>query len=127
MYWIIFAIVSIIILLILTQRNNKDTKEHFYWEPRWFGKESPDCYSEKPENCLNFSNCGFCSNQGLNKCLPGDANGPYFKGNCGKWLYSNYEDRHIFKEKVTSPVNSWDTFYDDYEATYPSPVSWSAL
>ncbi|ARF09602.1 hypothetical protein Indivirus_1_225 [Indivirus ILV1] len=123
MYFIIFAIIIIVILLILTQ--NK--KETFYWEPKWHGEESPDCYSEKPKNCLKFSNCGLCLNKGLDQCLPGDANGPYFEGNCNGWVHSNYDDRHIFNEKVTSINDSWDRFYSDYEATYPSPISRSSL
>ncbi|MCJ7636536.1 MAG: hypothetical protein MUO21_03520 [Nitrososphaeraceae archaeon] len=137
MRWIIFATLIIIIVLILTQ--NKSNNEHFseninpllsnvpttYGDPKWQGKLSSDCYTEKPENCLNFSNCGICMNNGT--CIPGDQDGPFFQGGCNGWLYSNYADRKIFNEKVTSIVPPWDTFYPDYEATFPSPVSWAAL
>jgi len=123
MYIVILIVITSIILLLLLSQKNK--AEHF-WEPKWHGEESQDCYTEKPENCLKFSNCGFCSNQ-CDKCIPGDKDGPFYRGNCGKWLYSNYGDRHIFNEKVTSVTSPWDRFYPGYEATFPSPVSWSAL
>ena len=91
-----------------------DNKEHFHWEPRWTGPVSNDCYTEKTKDCLNYSNCGICLSDNP-KCIPGDAQGPFFKERCTGWAHSNYYDRHIFDEKVTTITPSWSEFYPEYE------------
>jgi hypothetical protein len=98
--------------------NPSNQVEHFYWEPKWHGPKSNDCYTEKPQNCLKFSNCGICLNN-KNKCIPGDAHGPLFKERCNGWVHSNYNDRYIFGEKVTTMTPSWGQFYPDYEYWAP--------
>lgn len=122
------AILAIVLLIIFLSLNTQN-KEHFQWEPRWKGLQSQDCYTEKPENCLKYSNCGFClNNDGKQpKCIPGDNDGPMFQEHCPAWMHSNYYDRHIFGEKVTRITPSWAQFYPEYEYTAPSPISRSAL
>ena len=127
MIYLFLAIIGILLLCVLLMRINVNQKlEHFYWEPRWVGPKSNDCYTEKPENCLKFSNCGICLNN-KNKCIPGDEQGPLFKERCNGWAHSNYYDRHIFGEKVTTITPSLSQFYPDYEYWAPSPTSRSSL
>jgi hypothetical protein len=120
MWCYILGFIVIILLIIYVMKNSN--KEHFEWEPRWKGPQSRDCYSEKPENCLDYANCGFClGTDGAKKCIFGDADGPLFQERCPAWAHSNFYDRYIFNEKVTTIVPSWAQFYPDYEAWYPFP------
>ncbi len=127
MYWIIFTIVLVLIFIILYYLTNYRKTDNFYNVssvlPKWQNQISQDCSTEKLDNCLNFSNCGICND----KCVFGDEEGPLFTGLCKNWLYSNYRDRKIFNEKVTSNTLPWSTFYPEFEATFPSPISRSAL
>jgi hypothetical protein len=92
------------------------------WNPLQVGPESLDCYKESPETCLNFANCGLCHQGNRVSCKPGDSMGAFFDETCMGWTHSNYYDRHIFKEKVTTTVPSWSKFYNqDYEIWYPDP------
>ena len=135
MYWIIFIVTIMAIIIFITisksKKENFNTYDSYNFYnvssvpyPKWQGELSQDCSTEKLDNCLNFSNCGICNN----KCVFGDEDGPLFTGqNCNNWLYSNYRDRKIFNEKVTRVTPSWSTFYPDYEATFPSPISRATL
>ena len=105
----------------------KTTELFEQWDPLWVGKMSLNCYNETPDTCMNYSNCGFCINGGKKKCVPGDTQGPFFAGNCGRWMHTNYYDRHIFGEKVTTITPSWDEIYPDYELWSPSPISRATL
>jgi|688.fasta_scaffold191440_2 hypothetical protein len=128
--WIIFLIFIILCSIFLFFNNNAiktNNTEHFQWDPLWVGKTSLDCYNEKPKDCLSYSNCGLCWKNGIKKCIPGDTQGPFFKERCHAWEHTNYYDRHIFGEKVTTVKPSWDQFNPGYEVMYPSPVSRSAL
>jgi hypothetical protein len=99
------------------------------WNQSQFGQNFVDCYNLPPNKCLNYSNCGLCIKNGHPpKCIPGDEQGPLFKEGCDKWAYGDYYDRNNFAEKVVRVVDPWDKFYPtDYEASYPSPISRSAL
>jgi hypothetical protein len=118
MWYLILGLVIALVLLFTYSQN----KEHFNWEPRWKGPQSTDCYTEKPENCLNYANCGYCLGTGNKppKCIPGDNDGPLFQERCPAWVHSNYYDRYIFDEKVTKITPSFAQFYN-YEAWYPWP------
>jgi len=123
MILLIFVALCFIFLLV-----KEGKTEHFQqWDPLWIGKSSNDCYTEKPKDCLAYANCGLCYKDGKKKCLPGDTQGPFFAEGCRAWEHTNYYDRHIFGEKVTTITPSFDKFLPGYEIMYPSPVARSAL
>jgi hypothetical protein len=124
MYALLLLFVVICLIFFLAKENNK---EHFQWDPLWVGNQSLDCYGETPRDCMKYSNCGLCYQYGKKTCLPGDNQGPYFKEGCDAWKYTDYYDRHIFGEKVTTTSRDWSYRAPDYEIVYPSPVSRSAL
>ncbi len=112
---ILFIGVVIVVYLIINIFNDK---EHFEWQPLQFGPESSNCYKLDNKSCLKYTNCGICNDL----CVPGDVNGPYFKGGCDDWTYTNF-DNHIFGEKDTSVTPSFDKRYIDYEQWATAPVS----
>jgi hypothetical protein len=64
---------------------------------------------------------------GVKECIPGDEQGPLFKEDCQGWIYTNYYDKFIFRDKCTTKTRPWNTFYPEYEARYPSPISRATL
>ena len=119
--YIIALVVLIAIAIVFIKRGQT---EHFEtgWNPLWVGQKAKDCYSLGPNDCLDFENCGICRTGSTLQCVPGDTNGPYFKENCNQWMHTNFYDRHIFGEKVTTITPSWDQFAPEWEAKYPSPI-----
>jgi hypothetical protein len=137
--WILFLIILFIVLqknynsTTATTTNNhienysnelynniKLSNENNAWDQLQEGPISPNCYNLSYKKCLDCSNCGICLINGQPpQCVPGDEQGPFFKSNCDKWLYSNFYDRRIFNEKITSITDPWNKFYPDYEAWYP--------
>ena len=107
--------------------NYNHKKEHFQWDPLAVGKTSLDCYTETTRDCTKYSNCGLCFKNGKGKCIFGDVNGPFTKANCDGWMYTNYYDRHIFGDKVTTYNVPWSHIYNFYEVWYPSTVSNASL
>lgn len=107
--------------------DKNENREHFQWDPLWVGKTSLDCYGETTKDCMNYSNCGLCYKDGQRKCLPGDSQGPFFEERCKGWEHTNYYDRHIFGEKVTTLRPSWDAVLPGYETVYPSPIAVQTL
>ena len=97
------------------------------WDLNWVGNLSKDCYKLNKRDCMKYANCGLCMENGQSKCVPGDVQGPYYKETCDQWVHTDYYDRHIFGEKVTTISPPWSKFYPDYETWWPSPVSRSAL
>ena len=116
-----YLLLLIVFIIIYYNLNNY---EHFILDNNVIAN---DCYSLSNETCNNYSNCGLCIKNGKSTCVPGDVHGPSFTESCQKWKYTNYHDRHIFNESVTTITNPWNTIYPDYQIWYPSPVSWSAL
>lgn len=85
------------------------------------GNISEDCYSLTPDKCMDFQNCGLCLIKGKSpQCVPGDVEGPYFKDSCDRWAYTNYNDRQMFSEKVTTVTAPWNFPYPDYDTWYPT-------
>ena len=76
---------------------------------------------------MDYSNCGLCMKDGKIECIPGDVQGPFFKEDCQGWMHTNYYDRYIFGERVTTITPPWNRFYPDYETKYPSPKSRATL
>lgn len=100
------------------------------WNINNKGPMAPDCYNLSPDSCLNYSNCGLCINttHKLSKCVPGDEQGALFESGCDKWKYTNFYDRDYMGKCYKSTTPSFDKFYpSDYELSYVSPVSRSAL
>ncbi len=99
----------------------------FQWDPLWVGRTANDCYNLHPDQCMQYSNCGLCQKGANIECVPGDEQGPLFKETCEGWGHTNYYDRGIFGETVTTVTPPWSKIYPDYEAWYPSPVARSSL
>jgi hypothetical protein len=97
------------------------------WDLNWVGPAHKDCYKLKDRDCMKYSNCGLCVLNGQMQCVPGDKHGPTFKEGCEQWIHTDYHDRHIFDEKVTTVSPSFDYKYPDYEAWWPSPKSRATL
>ncbi|QKF94316.1 hypothetical protein QKU48_gp0858 [Fadolivirus algeromassiliense] len=121
---LLFIITCFAFFLLQEKANNL---EHFQWDPLWVGKTSLDCYSETPRDCLSYSNCGLCRQGMTQKCLPGDEQGPFFTEGCDTWKHTNYYDRHIFGEKVTTTSRDWSYRIPEFPIYFPSPVSRAAL
>lgn len=96
------------------------------WDPAWTNQTSKDCYLENIKDCTKYANCGICYKDGVKECIPGDYQGPFFKEDCELWEHTNFYDRFIFGEKVTTISQPWNIFRD-IEAKYPSPISVSTL
>jgi len=105
----------------------KESKESNYWGLQDMGIKAKDCYALSNKDCMNYSNCGICYKDGKGMCIPGDVQGPLFKEDCEQWQYTNFYDRHIFGERVTTITPPWNKFYSEYEARYPSPISRATL
>ena len=132
MIYLFLTIIGIMLLCVMLMSINVGKKEHFQWEPKWEGAVSRDCYTEKPGNCLKYSNCGICLNNcdkdgnfKKSKCMPGDINGPLFTETCNKWKYSNYDT--MYDETVTDVTDPWSKRYTTYESVWPSPVAVQTL
>lgn len=99
------------------------------WNQLRNGQRSIDCYNLPLNKCTKYSNCGICLNKdGTSECVPGDNEGPLFKDDCDKWIHTDYDARHGLAETITNMVDPWSKYYaHDYEASYPSPISRSAL
>lgn len=131
----IFVIIIIGFVIFTNYSNNKepfynlpDTSENAYWDQyNWVGKRALDCYDLNKRDCMKYSNCGLCLKDGKQNCIPGDAQGPFFKQDCQGWQYTDYRDRYIFGEKVTYLTPPWSKFYPDYEARWVSPQSRATL
>lgn len=102
-------------------KNIKEGKDNDYWDLVGMGMKAKDCYALNNDQCMNYSNCGICYKDGKSQCIPGDTQGPFFKEDCEQWQHTNYYDRHIFGERVTTISPPWNKFYHEYEARYPSP------
>lgn len=76
---------------------------------------APNCYELNENNCVKTINCGICSKNGQNKCVPGDEHGAFFTSTCDLWKH---------KEDTVYP---WSKFYPEYEMLQPSPVVRSTL
>jgi len=96
-------------------------KHNDSWNQLEVGKTAIDCYNLSEKDCMNYSNCGLCLKDNKKKCIPGDVHGPLAEETCDGWAYTNYYDRFIFGEKVTTITPSWSKFYSDYEVKFPSP------
>lgn len=105
----------------------KEGNDNDFWALKGMGIKAKDCYSLSGKDCLNYSNCGLCYKDDKAQCIPGDTQGPFFKEDCEQWEHTNYYDRHIFGEKVTTITPPWNKFYSEYEARYPSPQSRATL
>jgi hypothetical protein len=105
----------------------KEGKENNAWEQLGVGKKAIDCYKLDPNQCLQYANCGLCIKGKERTCVPGDEQGAFFKDDCQAWEYANRYDGYIFGEVRTSVTAPWNTFYPDYEARLPSPISGAAL
>lgn len=125
MYWLLLLFIVICLIFFLIKE--KDNKEHFQWDPLWVGKTSLDCYGETPRDCMTYSNCGLCRQNGKQVCMPGDNQGPFFNEGCDTWKHTDYYDRHIFGEKVTTTSRDWSYRVPDYAIYYPSTVSRATL
>jgi len=65
------------------------------------------CGYKNRSNCNNCVNCGYCINEdGYGECVPGDANGPYFRKDCAYYEYNN-------------PYYSYGAFPYYYPYNYP--------
>jgi hypothetical protein len=126
---IILFILVIIELYDYFYHPKKYEREHFEsgWDPLWVGQRSLDCYKENKRDCMQYSNCGLCLKDGQMNCVPGDVQGPFFEDQCQHWIHTDYYDRHIFGEKVTSISPPFSQFYPDYETYYPWPGSVQTL
>lgn len=126
---LIISIILIILVILLFWIYSKNKQEHFdaelnaehhLWDPAWVGKKALDCYSLDKRDCMKYSNCGLCLKDGKMECIPGDEQGPLFKEGCRGWMHTNYYDRNIFGERVTTISPPWSHQYADYEAWFPS-------
>lgn len=120
---IIFTLILLYILWYLnTYFYNKESFNVMNIGNGQYTKLSNDCYTESPETCLNYSNCGLCQKNGKQKCLPGDVNGPYYHLGCNEWEYlDNYDERIYDKKNLVNTV-PFDHYYpNDYEMWYPPP------
>lgn len=113
--------VALILILILLIFIFDDKNESFNWDLKANGGESPDCYGETLRDCLKYNNCGICSKNNKKTCIPGNVDGPYFEERCSGWTYTDYDDLHIFGEKVLKNVDPWNRNLPGYEIIYPSP------
>jgi len=71
---ILGAIIIFFILYLL-----KEKKETFEY--------CTDCNHKSYNKCINCTNCGVCIKDDKMYCEPGDANGPYKRIDCNKWLH----------------------------------------
>lgn len=135
----VFHIILIILIFLLLLKlsdyilnvepfyNLPDYANHNYWDLNQVGKIANDCYELNDKDCIKYSNCGLCIKDDKLKCIPGDVQGPLFKEDCEGWIYTDYNDRYIFGEKVTTMTPPWNKFYSEYEIRYPSPKSRATL
>jgi hypothetical protein len=61
------------------------------------------------------------------ECVPGDEDGPLYKGNCKKWIYANYFDRYIYGDKIISVVDPWSKIYSEQKPGLPTPWARSTI
>lgn len=128
MVWIIILILVILLLVWLNRAQRMNNVEGFDWDPLSVGQQSDNCYKQNLNDCLKYSNCGICHQGAKLQCKPGNVDGPFFDERCNGWTYTNYYDRHIFKEAVTTTTPSWSKFYpQDYEIWFPMPSDTAAL
>lgn len=107
----------------------KESANNDDWNQLRNGQRSVDCYNVPLDKCTKYSNCGIClTNNNKPECVPGDNEGPLFKETCDKWVHTDYDARHGLAQTITNVVDPWSKYYaHDYEASFPSPTSRSAL
>ena len=79
------------------------------------GITSSDCYKLDNSTCLRFSNCGVAIKNSEAKCVPADIQGPLFE-NSEKFIYHDYDGKHIFNESEITVSRPITYFYNDYDA-----------
>ena len=112
------------------------------WNPKWVSnyrlydsdpiqdsKITSDCYTLTNDQCIKSPNCGLCHSEYNDKleCVPGDDNGPLFKSNCKKWIYTNYFDRYIYGNKEISVVDPWNIIPNEQKPGLPTPWARSTI
>lgn len=113
--------------------NTPDYSDHSYADQLWTGRLAKDCYDKDVKDCTKYTNCGVCMKDGQQTCVPGDEEGPMFKGGCDRWGYVNYYDNRAYTGRYNrdhtnmytgdySVSRPWDHFYPDYEYWAPMPT-----
>lgn len=79
-----------------------------------------NCGKLGERRCGDCPSCGWCvSDNGYGECVPGDANGPYFRQDCVDWQHmSNYK---IHMSPYGEPIYP---VYDPYNFSYWNPWTW---
>ena len=85
--------VLIVLVIIVAMRwfltyNDTELEEDFitYIYPKYCN----NCGELGKYACNNCKNCGYCyTPNGYGECVPGDANGPYFREDCLLYNYNN--------------------------------------
>lgn len=119
---ILYFIAFVIAILLYHGWNNMNKTENFYTlAPQ--DPECEDCYYKKPNECLSCSNCGICGTGSTAKCVPGDAEGPYYTEQCNKWMYTDHKSGKTDTKPVTTMSRPWSWFYPHTKMTrWSSPV-----
>ena len=111
--FLIYAWISLIIVLMLLTSSKREIKENFLYNTRRY---CGNCGYNSRSECANCVDCGYCiSKYGYGECLPGDSRGPYFRDDCAHWEYNSpfsyyytYPYPHLF------PILSIGDYYPYY-------------
>lgn len=125
----IFIILTIIVLM--SHSHSYSQPEHFNTYLGYRKRYCQKCGWKNRWGCSKCNNCGYCVNRnGVGECVPGDAQGPYFRSDCLYWDYGDpyfsqnvgsvFDYRNIYPNIRYYPTS----FFGDYYRHSEYPYSW---
>jgi hypothetical protein len=96
---VVLAVIVVISLTVMDQTVPADSQENYivYSYPQYCGS----CGELGKYNCNKCTNCGYCyTPNGGGECVPGDADGPFFREDCVAYEYNdpNYRVGRVYPD-----------------------------
>ena len=115
LFWLL--ILTVILLSVPTKCNLGNSEvEAFTNYYGYYKKYCGSCNWKSKRSCGKCLNCGICTTaNGYSECVPGDAQGPYFRSDCAFWEYGDPETYYpganvypIVQMRNMKPYTRWN-------------------
>jgi hypothetical protein len=112
--WIL--ILAVILLSVPTKCNLGNKVENFDNYYGYYKNYCGSCHHRGRRSCGKCTNCGLCiTADGHAECVPGDAQGPYFREDCAIWEFGDpmtfYNGSNVYpivKQRNVYPYTRWN-------------------
>ncbi len=118
--FIAIIIIGFIIIYLVAKYGNM---ENFYTYNSYYKQYCPSCNWRSRRTCSKCLNCGYCETaQGVGECVPGDANGPFFRNDCVTWQYGDAYQYYPYANLY--PVNLVKSSNPYFQKQLKKPYEW---